>query len=145
MSPPPRAIRLALRARANLRDVAAAREASARHQESLAADAARRSGEDLDDALDAARDQLAATSGVAELIRIASELEADRAAAIDAERIRQAAASARQRAEQELQLRARQLRTVEHALDRCLAEHADGATRAEQRLTDDLGARRRGP
>ncbi len=139
----PRAVRAAIAARTRIRDIAAAASAHAQAADAEARAAAESAGRALDHAIDRAHSRLAASGSVAELDRIAGELEGDRASAADAEQVRRDAAAARERALNVLQQRERQLRTVERALDMLLDERAAGAARSEQRLTDDLGSRRR--
>ncbi len=141
----PRTIRAAMIARTSLRDAAAAAEARAQSEDAAARRAAERTAAELDQAIARASTRLAHSGSVAELCRIAEELDADRAAVLDAGQVRARAAAALNRAIDDLRQRARQLRTVERALDTLLDHRAVTAARDEQRLTDDLGSRRREP
>ncbi len=139
----PRTIRAAIAARTSLRDAAAATEARAQAEARAAHEALVHAAAELDLAVGAANERMARSGSVAELLRIAEELEGERALARDAAAVRATAAAALDDAISNLRSRERQLRTVERALDVLLEHRATGAARDEQRLTDDLGARRR--
>lgn len=139
----PRAIRAVMQARTSMRDLAAATNSRAQNEAAAARHAADRAAGELDRAIADANARMATSGSVAELCRIADELEADRAAVKDAEKVRATAAAALERAITTLQQRERQLRTVERALDNVLEHRAGGENRAEQQLNDDLNNRRR--
>jgi hypothetical protein len=139
----PRAVRAAIAARTKMRDLAAAANAQAQSADQEAKDAEARAAAELDQAIADAHARMATSGSVAELCRIADELEADRAGVNDAVKVRATAAAALEKAVQTLQQRERQLRTVERALDVIMDHKATGVARAEQQLTDDLNNRRR--
>jgi hypothetical protein len=139
----PRAIRAAMLARTSLRDLAAAAEARATDEDTAAREASARAALELDAAIAEAQARLAQSASVHDLVRVGEELAADHAAVVDAEQVRRTAAAALERATRELRQRERDLRTVERALDLVMEQRALVSARDEQRLTDDLGGRRR--
>lgn len=143
MSLRPRALHAVVRARTRMRDLAAAGEARAQTAEQSACDAASRAVLDLDAALDDAGAQLSRGSSVTEIARIIGDLGTERAAVIAAEAARTKAAAELELAASELRMRERQRRTVERALEDLYSTRDRRDAKDEQRLTDDLGGRRR--
>jgi hypothetical protein len=143
VTPRPRTIRAAIIARTNLRDRAAAAEARAQSENTEAAAALERATAELDRAMLSAGARMATSQSVTELARIVDELDAEKAAVVDARREREVAGVALRSAIDDLRRSERQLRTVERALDASNEQRAVEAARDEQRLTDDLGSRRR--
>ena len=133
----PRQLRAVIAARGRLRDLAGAVHAQAAAAEQRAAAVATTAAAELDLAITTACDRLAASDGVAELMRIADELAGDRAQAAAAEQQRAAAGARAQESAAALRLRERELRTVERVLDDVRARVELAVERGEQRANDD--------
>lgn len=133
----PRQLRAVIAARGRLRDLAGVAHANAAAAEQEAADAASTAAAELEQSLATARDRMASSSGVTDLMRIADELAADRAQAAAAEKAREAANARARASAAALRQRERELRTVERVLEDSRERLAAMAEKGEQRATDD--------
>jgi hypothetical protein len=139
----PRVVRALKSARTRLRDVAAAAHSTASAVSERSARALEAEHDSLETALDAATDTLASARTVLELDRVAAATSEYRLSVADAMQRHADANAATQTAADRLRERTRQLRTAERLLEQVEHRRARRESRAEQRRTDDLVARRR--
>lgn len=140
-----RTLRAVVAARTRMRDAAAAAEAAADLVHTRAVATSQGARADLDQTLDDTRERMPLAASVLDVERMADEITGDRVVHLEAERRREQAAASLGRAKAELRLQARQLRSMERALDNQLDAHDAAQLRDEQRLSDDLGSRPRRP
>lgn len=139
----PRVVRALRDARTRLRDVAAAAHSTATAESDRSARALEGEHETLQAALDAATDALATARTIHDLDRVADHTSEYRMSLGEAMQRHADAAAATETAASRLRERTRQLRTAERLVDRVERHRARRESRAEQRRTDDLTARRR--
>ena len=139
----PRAARALRDARTRLRDAAAAAHSTAAAESDRSARAVEGEHETLETALDAATTALADARTIHELDRVADHTSAYRLSLADAMQRHADAAAVTETTAGQLRERTRQLRTAERLVDRIEEHRARRESRAEQRSTDDLTARRR--
>ncbi len=145
MSVRPRQLRAVIAARGRLRDLAGAVHAQNSAAEQQAAANASSAAAELEIAIVSARERMATSAGIAELMRIADELAGDQAQAVAAAEEREAAEARTRQSAAALRLRERELRTVERVLEDNRTQLELASDRLEQRVTDDHGGRRRQP
>lgn len=145
MSVRPRQLRAVIAARGRLRDLAGAVHAQNSAAEQQAAAIASSAAAELEIAIVSARERMATSAGIAELMRIADELAGDQAQAVAAAEERDAAEARTRQSAAALRLRERELRTVERVLEDNRTQLELASDRLEQRVTDDHGGRRRQP
>ncbi len=139
-----RTLRAVVAARTHLRNAAAAAEAAASSHHAHATAGVVDAHNRLDRTIDSVRDQLPAMTSVYQAERLADEITGDRALRADAERARVQAAAGLARSNVELRRQARNLRSIERALDVHIEAREASQDREEQRMCDDLSARPRG-
>jgi flagellar biosynthesis chaperone FliJ len=139
----PRTVRALKDARTRLRDIAAAAHSTAAAHRDRSARELEGEHESLEAALDAATEVLAAARTVHELDQVAATTGSYRLLVADAVERHEMAAAATETAACHLRERTRQLRTAERVLELVEERRARRESRAEQRRTDDLSARRR--
>ena len=140
----PRALKAVQQARTRLRDLASAGVHQARNEAGVADAAAADATAALSTTLDDCHRRMHAAS-ITGLIRISADVETRRAEASLAVAASAEAATAVRTAVEALALRERELRTVERAIEQAMAAGEELRASDEQRLTDDLGGRRRWP
>lgn len=145
MSVRPRQLRAVIAARGRLRDLAGAVHAQAAADEQRAAIVASTAAAELELAIASARERMATSAGISELMRIADELAGDQAEALAAEQRRTAAGARARESAAALRTRERELRTVERVLEDSRDRLEVAFERGEQRVNDDMGGRRRQP
>ena len=139
----PRVARALKDARTRLRDVAAAAHSTASAESERAAKALEGEHESLEAALDAASGALAGARTVNDLDQVAATTSEYRILVADAMERHAVATAATETTADRLRERTRQLRTAERVVDLIDQHRAKRESRAEQRHTDDMAARRR--
>jgi flagellar biosynthesis chaperone FliJ len=129
--------------RTRLRDIAAAAHSNAAAQRDRSAQHLEDQSASLESALDRAASELATARTVHDLGAIAETTGSHRLSLADAIEHHQLAVAASETTAGQLRERTRQLRTAERLVEQADTRRAKRESRAEQRRTDDLAARRR--
>jgi flagellar biosynthesis chaperone FliJ len=138
-----RVVRTLKEVRTRLRDLAAAAHSNAAGIRDRSALDLQAEHEQLECALDDAADELSAARTVHELDRVAANTGVHRLSVADAARRHEVALAASETTADRLRERTLQLRAAEQLVERADHRRARRESRAEQRRSDDLAARRR--
>jgi flagellar biosynthesis chaperone FliJ len=138
-----RVVRALRDVRTRLRDAAAAAHSNAAVVRDRSAQELQSEFDQLENALDGAADELAAARSVHDLARVADEAGSYQISVADATKRHEVALAESETTAGRLRESARQLRTAERLVERVDHRRARRESRAEQRRTDDINARRR--
>jgi flagellar biosynthesis chaperone FliJ len=139
----PRAVRALRDARSRMRDAAAAEHTIAQSDREAAAERLANEHDSLAATLDDASAQLASARTVHDLGQVAAIVVSHRDAITVASKTHADASTVADQTAGRLRDRARQLRTAERLVDMSDRMRADRDAKLDQRLTDDIGGRRR--
>ena len=137
-----RVVRTLKEVRTRLRDIAAAQHSNAAAQRDRSARDLQDEHATLQTALNQAASTLAEARTVHDLDRVAEDTGVHRLSVADAAKRHEVALAASQTTADHLRERTRQLRTAERLVELANARRAKRESRAEQRRTDDMTARR---